>query len=398
MITRQTDVSEVAVCPGASDALVASCRLDETSLGALAAGIAAAGGPRVLLFQRVGDGWRERTLPGGAEGAGSLAADCRAELLAGLPAAPAGGWLTGWRCGACGSLVRATALRVRGRHGEQVPAALLGHGVPEADAGWGKLLDSVGALAVRRAEEAEAWREVERRARNRSEFLASMSHELRTPLTGIMGYADLLNLLPLGPEPLEYATAIKACGEALLTLINNVLDLSKIEAGRLRFETIRYDLRETAREAAEAVRPTALVKGLSFEVRIDPEVPVEQRGDATRVRQVLCNLLGNAVKFTSRGGVSLNCRPRPGRSGWLEVEIADTGEGIPSSLLSAIFDPYDQGRADTARRCGGTGLGLAISQSIVRGMGGDLVVASTPGEGSVFRFWLPNDLSGAVNG
>jgi signal transduction histidine kinase len=392
MMTCQTEDSEVGVCPGASDASAASCRLDETSLGALAAGIAAAGGPRVLLFQSMGDGWRERPLPGGARGAGSLAADCRAELLAGLPAAPAGGWLTGWRCGACGGLVRAPALRVRGRHGEQVLAALLGHGVPEPEAGWGRLLDSLGALAVRRAAEAEAWREVERRARNRSEFLASMSHELRTPLTGIMGYADLLNLLPLGPEPREYATAIKACGEALLTLINNVLDFSKIEAGRLRFEAIPYDLRETAREAAEAVRPTALVKGLSLEVRIDPDLPVAQRGDATRVRQVLCNLLGNAVKFTSRGGVSLNCRPRPGRSGWLEVEIADTGEGIPSSLLSAIFDPYDQGHADTARRCGGTGLGLAISQSIARGMGGDLVVASTSDEGSVFRFWLPNDL------
>ncbi len=260
------------------------------------------------------------------------------------------------------------------------------------------MLDSVGALAVRRAAEAEAWREVERRARNRSEFLASMSHELRTPLTGIMGYADLLNLLPLGPESREYATAIKACGEALLTLINNVLDFSKIEAGRLRFETIPYDLRETAREAAEAVRPTALAKGLALEVRIDPDLPVAQRGDATRVRQVLCNLLGNAVKFTSRGGVTADL-PAPSRT--VRVAgggIADTGEGIPSSLLSAIFDPYDQGDVDTARRCGGTGLGLAISQSIARGMGGDLVVASTPGEGSVFRFWLPNDLHGAADG
>ena len=397
MITRQTGNSGVTACPGGPDA-TATCRLDEASLGALAAGIAAAGGPRVLLFQRVGDGWRERILTDGQQSAGSLAADCRAELLAGLPATPAGGWLAGWRCGACGGQVRATALRVRGHHGEQVLAALLGHGVPEPEAGWGQLLDSLGALASRRAAEAEAWREVERRARNRSEFLASMSHELRTPLTGIMGYADLLNLLSLGPEPREYATAIKACSEALLTLINNVLDFSKIEAGRLRFETIPYDLRETAREAAEAVRPTALVKGLALEVRIDPDLPVAQRGDATRVRQVLCNLLGNAVKFTSCGGVSLSCRPRPGRFGWLEVAIADTGEGIPSSLQSAIFDPYDQGHADTARRCGGTGLGLAISQSIARGMGGDLVVASTPGEGSVFRFWLPNDLHGAADG
>ncbi len=395
MINLPTGDCEAEACPGAPGTPSAARRLDEASLGALAAGIAAAGGPRVLLFRQVGDGWREQVLPGGP---GTLAADCRADLLVGLPAAAAGGWLAGWRCGACGERVRATALRARGRHGEQVLAALLGHGVPEPEAGWGQLLDSLGALAARRAAEAEAWREVERSARNRSEFLASMSHELRTPLTGIMGYADLLNLLPLGPEPREYAAAIKACGETLLTLINNVLDFSKIEAGRLRFESLPYGLRETAREAAEAVRPTAIAKGLALEVRIDPEVPATQRGDATRVRQVLCNLLGNAVKFTSSGGVSLHCRLRPGRSGWLEAEVADTGEGIPSSLLAAIFDPYDQGRADTARRCGGTGLGLAISQRIARGMGGDLVVASTPGEGSVFRFWLPNDLRGAPGG
>jgi len=398
MTTLDTVDSEVAVCPCGPGLPAAVCRLDEASLGALAAGIAAAGGPRVLLALRTADGWRERLLPGGADGAGTLAADCRADLLAGLPASPAGGWLAGWRCGACDSPVRATALRVRGRQGEQVLAALLGHGVPEPEAGWGQLLDSLGALAARRAAEAEGWREVERQARSRSEFLASMSHELRTPLTGIMGYADLLNLLPLGPEPREYAAAIKACGETLLTLINNVLDFSKIEAGRLRFESIPYSLRETAREAAEAVRPTALAKGLALELRIEPEVPAAQRGDATRVRQVLCNLLGNAVKFTSRGGVTLTCRARPGRSGWLEVGIADTGEGIPASLLSAIFDPYEQGRADTARRCGGSGLGLAISQRIARGMGGDLLVTSVPGEGSLFRFWLPNDLHGGADG
>ncbi|MHB8079650.1 MAG: sensor histidine kinase [Candidatus Krumholzibacteriia bacterium] len=398
MIRLETPDTEVPACPCGPGASATTCRLDEASLGALAAGIAAAGGPQLLLFQRVGDGWRERSLPGAPTGDAAPAAACRVELLAGLPAATAGGWLAGWRCGACGGLVRATALRVRGNQGEQVLAALLGHGVPEPEAGWVQLMDCLGALAARRAAEAETCRDVERRARNRSEFLASMSHELRTPLTGIMGYADLLNLLPLGPEPREYARAIKACGDTLLTLINNVLDFSKIEAGRLSFETLPYSLRETAREAAEAVRPTALAKGLALEVRIAPEVPVAQRGDATRVRQVLCNLLGNAVKFTFHGGVLLTCRPRAGRTGWLELEIADTGEGIPATLLSAIFDPYDQGRADTARRCGGTGLGLAISQRIARGMGGDLVVSSTPGEGSVFRFWLPNELRGAPGG
>lgn len=234
-------------------------------------------------------------------------------------------------------------------------------------------------LSQARAEEAN---------RLKSEFLASMSHELRTPLNGIIGYAEYLrDAAPEGDER-RFAGVILQSGQHLLDLVNSILDLSKVEAGRLELLTAEVPLAALVDDAAAPHRPTAAAKGLGLEVVLDPALPATLRCDRTRVLQVLNNLLHNAVKFTDRGRVELRVAPAPGG---LAFAVVDTGCGIPAEFQTVLFEKFRQADAFVTRRHGGTGLGLALSRELAGLMGGALTVSSAPGEGSTFTFQLPQD-------
>ena len=228
----------------------------------------------------------------------------------------------------------------------------------------------------------------------KSQFLANMSHEIRTPMNAIIGMADLLAETPLTDEQGRYVAIFRSAGQALLTLINDVLDLSKIESGEIRLEEAPFRLDELLRDVVQVFGVAAHRKGLELVARIDEKVPSGALGDPTRLRQVLNNLLGNATKFTADGEVGLDVRVLPdpiARRGrfLLQAEVWDTGCGIPPDKLDAIFERFVQADAATTRKHGGSGLGLTISRRLVEVMGGELVVESVLDEGSRFTFTLP---------
>ncbi|MBZ0268854.1 PAS domain-containing protein, partial [bacterium] len=236
-------------------------------------------------------------------------------------------------------------------------------------------------------------KEAEMRAKEataaKSLFLAGMSHEIRTPLNGILGTLQLLRDTPLDETQLDYVDTVRECGEGLLTIINDILDLSKIEAGRLSLDLQAFRPRKALELAVSLFRTQAARQGLALDIRIDESVPAQAVGDSHRIRQILMNLLSNAVKFTSVGRVSLEARAeRTGeRDALLHVEISDTGKGITD--LDIIWEQFAQENATISRRYGGTGLGLPITRQLVELMGGTITARSTPGDGAVFALSIP---------
>ncbi len=231
-------------------------------------------------------------------------------------------------------------------------------------------------------------------SRTKSDFLASMSHEIRTPMNAIIGIADLLAKTPLSPEQNKYVQIFRRAGDNLLHLIDDILDLSKVESLQLELERTGFSLNDLLEKVTEMVAVRAHEKGLALVCNIAPKVPTDLVGDPTRLRQVLLNLLGNAIKFTESGEVALRVAPDAGSSvpGALRFTISDTGIGIAGEKLGAVFERFTQTDSSTTRRYGGSGLGLTISKRLVELMGGRIWVESQVGKGSVFSFAVPLEI------
>jgi signal transduction histidine kinase len=249
-------------------------------------------------------------------------------------------------------------------------------------------------LAQRRAEEAlnrakEAAEELAAQAQAanqaKSEFISVVSHEIRTPVTAIVGMTQALEMSGLTGEQPVLVKVMREAEDVLMSLLNNVLDLSRAETGRVVLEDICFDLRRLVRQRAELITEQARQGGTAITWSVDNDVPQQVRGDPSRLGQVLMNLLGNAVKFTQRGRIDLRVHAHEGAGGLL-FSVSDTGIGIPADRIDAVFEPFMQADASTTRKYGGSGLGLAICRRLVELMGGRIWVESEVGTGSTFHF------------
>jgi signal transduction histidine kinase len=303
-----------------------------------------------------------------------------------LPATLRGGWrgeLWNRRKDGTDFLILLTTAKVTDDNGQLQATVGVGRDITEA-----KRVEA----ELKRAKE-----EAERANRAKSEFLATMSHEIRTPMNGVIGMTSLLLDTNLNPTQRDYAETVRDSADALLVMLNDILDFSRIEAGKVKIEAAPFDLLVVIEEVRGILAPKAGATGLSTEVEYASTLPREFVGDAGKIRQVLMNLVSNALKFTHRGEVRVvvSCVALDGETAGMRVAVQDTGVGIPEDKLELVFEKFSQVDSSNTRQYGGTGLGLAIAKELIALLGGAIAVESRVGQGSTFWFTLPLRLASA---